>query len=854
MKKIFITSLAALAVLVGCNKQDIQAPEGDGTVKISLAIPEMMSAVTKAGVDYVNSAKGGVTNMGADAAKWDVQITSKNDGLVAFSDQTGTGASYSADVTLVTGEEYVLVAKAAFDPTGTFNAESEDCYEYTTEFTASSAPISGTLIRPFGKLRLIADDYGVMNAQTGRSLQSIAVTYQGATAVTSEVNNYTADAAGTKTVFVDYLAPESNGSAKMYPFTIVITFNDNTEKTIVVNQDIPVKKNCLTTVRGNLFTGVTKLTLVIDEEFDNVESYNPEGLRYVENIQEFGDFYKNGVALANDMTLDQSITIANVEDVTIDLNGKTLYLKDKQIFSEGKITLKNGKLVTEKDGNNNVSTIIVTNEVVAENIECTFCESLFLVEKGGKLTVNNSELIGDEQIGYFAISSNASTALATDDPMIINLNNVVMKGSETPIMLNIPSDVNIDGCTIEGRWQGMAMRGGKAVIKNSSIAYLAPADITTAQNEAAKHMNSWGSGNNYVRAALVLGNRGTGAYQYPTNVSLENTVVKVIGENAALFPTVYAYANAADGLGVTFAYDAATKFIAGKAPMYASSNIVVNGKPIVAASAVASMTFDPAQDYVIGAGVLEIEASKPIAAKSITFEGTEFKTTTNVAINAETVVLKGIKVIGSEKNKNNSTINIEGATSITVDGADFDMTGSRCYNGFEINLGSGALANIDIKNVNFNTPLSNNAICIYRTASNAVVNIENCYFKEVSNPLRLSNADNATGVVVNVKDCTVDKWETVKKYAGFLMCEDNTSKTKAECQTNNLFAKDKITVNFINLTHPNTGIDYKTMQQSEYVGGDNQLYYVWLDHGSNTNGACALAYGDGANHPTINVY
>ena len=175
------------------------------------------------------------------------------------------------------------------------------------------------------------------------------------------------------------------------------------------------------------------------------------------------------------------------------------------------------------------------------------------------------------------------------------------------------------------------------------------------------------------------------------------------------------------------------------------------------------------------------------------------------------------------KSTQNTMVSINGSEKVTLTNVKFNDNVNG-YNGFEIGLSSDALPKyVNIKDCDFGGKLTNNAILIFGTQDNAVINIENCHFGRISNALRISNKTNATNVTINVKNCSVDEWDTRKEWEGFMICEDYTSGTVALEQSNNLFASSKITVNFTNLTHKGEKIT------ADYEG---QLCYVWYDNGN----------------------
>ena len=195
---------------------------------------------------------------------------------------------------------------------------------------------------------------------------------------------------------------------------------------------------------------------------------------------------------------------------------------------------------------------------------------------------------------------------------------------------------------------------------------------------------------------------------------------------------------------------------------------------------------------------LNIVATDEVELEDVTFKGEFPKTTAN------------------------AIAKINGGKTVTLTNVVFDDT-VKGYNGFEIGLNSNDLPKrVDIKNCDFKGKLNNNAILIFGTDNDAVINIENCHFADISNALRLSNKTNSKNVTVNIKDCVVDKWDSRKEWEGFLICEDYTSPDLNSAEANNLFAPEKIHVNFINLIYQGEKITPDT---------DKKIYYVYYDNG-----------------------
>ena len=199
-----------------------------------------------------------------------------------------------------------------------------------------------------------------------------------------------------------------------------------------------------------------------------------------------------------------------------------------------------------------------------------------------------------------------------------------------------------------------------------------------------------------------------------------------------------------------------------------------------------------------------------------------------MAVYTGNITLKNYKSTGEwVRSKGNAQLILRPKQEVLIDSCEFGMKG---YNCIEIGLAAGyAPKKVTVKNCHFTGELSNNAILLFRHQPNAVINIEDCVFDNVSNPLRFSNADNVTGCVVNIKNCKVKKWESNPQYAGFVLFQDYTSATAAAAVENNLFAPNKFTVNFINCEGPNgpiTSLDNVIQSNSA-----DQVAYVYYDKG-----------------------
>lgn len=227
-----------------------------------------------------------------------------------------------------------------------------------------------------------------------------------------------------------------------------------------------------------------------------------------------------------------------------------------------------------------------------------------------------------------------------------------------------------------------------------------------------------------------------------------------------------------------------------------------------------------------------ITNSPSITAKSVILNDSTLTNNARMQIKAENVNINNLQVTGGfPKSTSNSVININDTENIIF--KDMTFNSSDVYNGIEIGLSSDNSKlpkNIIFDNCRFEGSFSNNAILIFGTQNNATITLNNCYFKKVSNALRLSNKSNASGVTVNIINCTVDEWDSNTLWRGFLICEDYTNtESEAQAEEANLFSPEKIKVNFINLIHNNEKILPSDIVSVCGSKDENQVVVVCID-------------------------
>lgn len=269
-----------------------------------------------------------------------------------------------------------------------------------------------------------------------------------------------------------------------------------------------------------------------------------------------------------------------------------------------------------------------------------------------------------------------------------------------------------------------------------------------------------------------------------------------------------------------------------------------NTEPVAAESSDTLNLTDTAKDYVVSGDIAKAAAisGKTVTLKDVTVNGA------TLALNAEKdVELKSVNLTGTYPSNKGKVIKNDNAEYVTIKDSTFDA--SAAYNMVEIGLDGTTLPKgVLIENCKFTGNYANNAILVFGTQDNAVININNCYFEHVSNVLRLSNKTNAKNVTVNITNCKCDHWDTDPQWAGLLICQDYTSGNAVKANENNLFAPDKITINISNLTIPDGTLLEAPKDMATIAGSfdDKQVFYLWDNY---RNG---VAY-DAAKYPAINI-
>ncbi len=399
MKKLIYSLMALAMVAVSCQKDAGSLDyEGKDTVAVTIGVGVQELDATRSGETDMNSGLGAIDNFTADEwEKYDVryimEIYDVTDGFVNLDEpikkrEVQTYDEYQEtmfSVRLIPNRKYRFVFWADFVNQGSeddlhYNTtdlkavtrlatavamdECQDAYFVQKDLEVGSNGIEESVVlkRPFGKIRVITTDYDDVNI--GSEPDKVVVKFYNHQLLTTlnavtgvaegkTVNEYTytvaKDAPYTKgydeldenmTLFSDYiLAADETVGAQEVNFTIEVWGKDDRViNSHDFNTQIPLERNHLTTIVGNLLTLQNDITISIDDNFDGeyIRNWDEEAATIENGNWGYGELNANG----------------NYEfDITAGTNSFTLILpKDAVNQTSGKINpVGKAELVASED-------------------------------------------------------------------------------------------------------------------------------------------------------------------------------------------------------------------------------------------------------------------------------------------------------------------------------------------------------------------------------------------------------------------------------------------------------------------------------------------------------------------------
>ena len=485
----------------------------------------------------------------ADFVPQGAQLTENNEALVDYQAELGLHHDINGTLQNITIKDDAI------------NDESTDAYFYSDDFLVeNSKGESIVLKRPYGKVRVIATDLAELNLNVDPT--SVVVTYDayhpntfnavtGEIGVTEENIEYTLSADydeevskeslakhyytddydamtitaenGTvrhshMTLFTDYILAEDEQAA--IHFTMTVKDRDKeTIKTTEFNTDIPVQRNHLTTIIGNVLTTATEINVTID---DNFEGYHNIEMVYVSSFRELYEAvnnYKQGQIINFEADIvdddpERDIVILQKEGINVVINGDgykfdgTITINgDARYDGKESVLLQNIHFYT-KDAKTFIDAPTKMNGRYnySHNITVDGCK--FEAE------TYNVEVVGIKLLTtYNAVVKNSSAKnihtlaqfQSTDNKTIIE--NVKVENCKNGISLGNMALATIKGAEISAKGYGIRLDGEKtrtvaATIENATISAYIPVNIRK-MNDAACNVDVEFLGENNVLTGNV---------------------------------------------------------------------------------------------------------------------------------------------------------------------------------------------------------------------------------------------------------------------------------------------------------------------------------------------------------------
>ena len=417
--------------------------------------------------------------------------------------------------------------------------EARDAYTGQANVTGynSGKSINIPLTRPFGKLRVVTTDIDALKKLNGTPMPkaiTVAYTNEVYTAFNALVQSpntevsksYTYDlvnvygedwvSSDSRTLFTDYIFGTESGSIQ---FTMNVTMTNDNVVSNNFNTEIPVKRNYLTTIKGNILTDGNDIKVDVTDDFENAGGTNPDyDYSTISSDAEFLAALNAGgkfVVISDIHIKSNNITPgllstrageATGKVSTINLNGYTITVTNKTtapfatvaagntlfleggnivlaedstasfIKNEGNVVLSNGTL--ENESNHNTAAVVEGKVIVEENAT---------VNDNNTTEVTNSNWLTD-------VLTNGGTYVFTADmtiekspmkvtvanaPVIIDGNGYTLTCKNSERAIEIPSEatnVNVTiknlNLAIEGYCQrgiNFNVTGGALTIDNVKI-------------------------------------------------------------------------------------------------------------------------------------------------------------------------------------------------------------------------------------------------------------------------------------------------------------------------------------------------------------------------------------------------
>ena len=602
MKARFLALVALVLGLASCQKDtegfDV-AVDGEVSTKVTVNLAD--DSGTRAGGSNLSGIENGAL-VGDNTIRYILQVFDETGGqskdkMFVYTDEK----TAAFDVRLVPGRTYNFVVWADivradhqdwhYNTTDlkniTLNSdwvamdETRDAYtdvETIQNFNSTSS-INLTLTRPFAKLRVVTTDMKELMANVQPSKVEVTYTtdYRNAfnalagavvenaysttpkTHAKTAIVEYTETSVNNKTLFTDYLFASDSDDVVSFIFRAYDT-NDVLMRETNFNTDIPVKRNYLTTITGNVLTDGNEVNVEIDDNFGE-NNENQIVRNTISSAAEFFAAIENGgdYILISDLNLSSASTASKFaatrasgsKTINIDLNDLTINVDnqtgaplveledgDVLIFSgEGEVTAStnSGKLV---DG----GTVVVTGaaevdekaadaktgidalaHICANGGEFTFTDNLESSETVYVKTANPIVING----ANFALTSSANRAIRFDEKTAANAN-VTINDLNIVVTTERVGTNDVRGVSIDPNLSNVTL-----TLNNCSVDF-----TSTSANDWTYAVNVSGNGTGHkvtVNGGTYEGANVVNAHGAKNTIVVKNATLNSLYPNSDLY-------------------------------------------------------------------------------------------------------------------------------------------------------------------------------------------------------------------------------------------------------------------------------------------------------------------------------
>ena len=279
------------------------------------------------------------------------------------------------------------------------------------------------------------------------------------------------------TLFTDYILAVG-GEHTPISFTMTVLDADKKKiKEVEFNTQIPIERNYLTTIVGNVLTTETEVEIKIDDSFDGFKNYDADNNTLAETIV-INSYEELEEALKDENLVEGTNTFkfANdiVGDITVpEIEGKAVIIDGNGFKYDGCIVLNGG---TSYKGEGTV--IENVNFETSDNTKLQGDAFIYCADQNGNnrypdnLVVRNCTFTATGAAVHSAVGIKLRALGNPSNPRSLNIENCSADGVHSLVQLLScgSADVCIDGVAVTNAKNGISLeKTGKVVIRNSNI-------------------------------------------------------------------------------------------------------------------------------------------------------------------------------------------------------------------------------------------------------------------------------------------------------------------------------------------------------------------------------------------------